>query len=100
MGTSHVQVDGGLQVRFSTSSDGSMRALQGQGSWHHKECRVVGKSGYSCSEVRSMSPKTETLGVTLWSNITICASLDMQAAQMQVKKFSSNKYKSHRHIPD
>jgi hypothetical protein len=27
-----------------------------------------------------MSPKTETLGITLWSNIMIHASLDIQAA--------------------
>jgi hypothetical protein len=35
--------------------------------------------GYSCSEVRSMSQKTETLGFTSLSNITIHTSLDMQA---------------------
>jgi hypothetical protein len=34
---------------------------------------------YSCSEVRSMSPKIESLNIALWSNITIHTSLDMQA---------------------
>jgi hypothetical protein len=35
--------------------------------------------GYSCSEVRSMFPKTESLGIASLSNTTIHASLDMQA---------------------
>jgi hypothetical protein len=43
--------------------------------------------GYSCSEVRSMFPKIESLGVASFSNITIHASLDMQAASRHLSFF-------------
>jgi hypothetical protein len=41
--------------------------------------------GYSCSEARFMSPKTEISGIELWSNITIHTLLDMQATLRPLK---------------
>jgi hypothetical protein len=41
--------------------------------------------GYSCSEARFMSPRTEIWGIESWSNITIHALLDMQAALRHLK---------------
>jgi hypothetical protein len=41
--------------------------------------------GYSCSEARSMSLKTESFGVTSWRNITISMLLDMQATLRPLK---------------
>jgi hypothetical protein len=43
--------------------------------------------GYSCLEVGSMSLKTESLGVTSWSNIIICTSLDIQTALRHLSSY-------------
>jgi hypothetical protein len=47
--------------------------------------------GYSCSEVRSMSPKTDSFGVASLSNITTCTSLDIQATSRHSSSYHTTK---------